>query len=244
MPMRGNLPGEFIAARHPNISATGAWISRCITKSTTSSAAIIAPWPNGPTTICFLPCVTLLATGCRRLCSLGRINSFVEHAVSAARHPCQVVDTLNQFGVDNFSGLGIYVTFLCVEVDLRRRSIAYAGAGHPPALLQRRNGTIESLGSLSPLIGIFPEMGRGCQVSKTFFMPGDRLLLFTDGFSETRNSTGDTLGVIGMSGILRNLGDKLDSAAILAEFVAARRQFAGHEVPDDVLLMAARFCPT
>jgi sigma-B regulation protein RsbU (phosphoserine phosphatase) len=175
----------------------------------------------------------------------GRINSFVEHAVSAARHPCQVVDTLNQFVVDHFSGLGIYATFMCVEIDLHWRSIAYAGAGHPPALLQRRNGTIDSLGSLSPLIGIFPEMGQGCQVSKTFFMPGDRLLLFTDGFNETRNPSGDTLGIDGMSDILRSLDDELDSAAILAEFVAARRQFAGHEIPDDdVLLIAARFCPS
>lgn len=172
----------------------------------------------------------------------GRINSFVRHEITVARHPCEVVDTLNRFVSEHFAGLGIYATFLCVEVNLRWRSIAYAGAGHPPALLQRRDGTIETLGSLSPLIGVFPEMGGQCRVSKTRFEAGDRLLLFTDGLHETRNAGGEMLGIDGVTSILRELDDEADSDAVLAEFVAARRRFAGHEIPDDdVLLVAARF---
>jgi serine phosphatase RsbU (regulator of sigma subunit) len=172
----------------------------------------------------------------------GRVHSFVQHEITVARHPCELVDTLNRFVAEHFAGLAIFATFLCVEVDVRLHSIAYAGAGHPPALLQRSNGTVELLESLSPLVGVFVEMGRSCQVSKTSFARGDRLLLFTDGLTETRNSQDEMLGVDGVRAILNGIGGDVGSDEILVELAAARRRFAGYEIPDDdVLLVAARF---
>ena len=172
----------------------------------------------------------------------GRISSFVQHEITVAHQPCEVVDALNRFVAGHFDGLGIYATFLCVDIDLRRGAIAYAGAGHPPALLQRRDGTFESLDSLSPLIGVFPEMGRSCRVSSTNFASGDRLLLFTDGLSETRNADGEMLGIDGVKAILHRIHEATDSEGILAELAAARRRFARHEIPDDdVLVVATRF---
>jgi len=172
----------------------------------------------------------------------ARISSFVQHEITVARHPCEALDSLNRFVAGYFNGLGIYATFLCVEIDLLRRSIAYAGAGHPPALLLRRDGTSESLDSLSPLIGLFPEMGRNCRVSKTGFERGDRLLLFTDGLIETRNADGEMLGIDGVRAVLRDINGQTGSDEILVELAAARRCFAGHDIPDDdVLLVVTSF---
>jgi serine phosphatase RsbU (regulator of sigma subunit) len=172
----------------------------------------------------------------------GRISSFVQHEITVAHQPCEVVDALNRFVSSHFDGLGIYATFLCLDIDLRGRRIAYAGAGHPPALLQRRDGTFESLGSLSPLIGVFPEMGRNCRASSTSLASGDRLLLFTDGLSETRNADGEMLGIDGIKAVLRGIDEETGSAGVLAELAAARRRFSGHEIPDDdVLIVTTRF---
>jgi len=172
----------------------------------------------------------------------SRINSFVRHEITIANHPCEVVDTLNRFVAEHFAGLGLYATFLSVEIDLRWGKLTYAGAGHPPALLWRSRGEIERLGSLSPLIGIFPEMGAQCQVTKTFFQPGDRLLLFTDGLTETRNAAGEQLGIEAVEAVLGGLDAETDSETALAQIAAARRGFSRHGAPeDDVLVMAARF---
>jgi serine phosphatase RsbU (regulator of sigma subunit) len=172
----------------------------------------------------------------------GRINSFVHHEITLALDPCDIVDALNRFVAEHFAGLSIFATFLCMEIDLRQRIIAYAGAGHPPALVQRSDGTFELLCSLSPIIGVFPEMGRNCQVSKTSFAQGDRLLLFTDGLTETRNAAGELFGVDGVKAVLYSMDAETASDGILAGLAAARRCFAGHEFPDDdVLLIAARF---
>jgi sigma-B regulation protein RsbU (phosphoserine phosphatase) len=167
----------------------------------------------------------------------GRISSFVQHEITVAHHPCEVVDTLNRFVAGHFDGLGIYATFLCVEIDLGQRSIVYAGAGHPPALLQRCDGTFEPLGSLSPLIGVLPEMGRNCRDSKTGFAPGDRLLLFTDGLIETRNAYGEMLGIDGVTAVLRDIDGQTGSDEIVAELATARRRFAGYDIPDDDMLL-------
>lgn len=171
----------------------------------------------------------------------ARINSFIRQEITIAGHPCEVVDTLNRFVAQYFAGLGIYATFFCVEINLRWGGLTYAGAGHPPALLWRK-GRTERLGSISPPIGISPEMGQQCQLQKTRVAAGDRLFLFTDGLIETRNKTGDLFGIEGVEAVLAALPSAADSDQALDEIFAARRRFAGTDtLGDDVLVVAARF---
>jgi serine phosphatase RsbU (regulator of sigma subunit) len=182
----------------------------------------------------------------------ARISSFVRHEITIAGHPCEVVDTLNRFVTRYFAGLGIYATFFCVEINLRWGALTYAGAGHPPALLWRkRDGTIERLGSLSPLIGAFPNMGQKCQLGKTSVGPGDRLILFTDGLTDTQDTTGHFFGIEGVETVLAALPADADSVQALEEILGTRRRFArSGSLNDDVLVVAARFfgarrtCPT
>ncbi len=172
----------------------------------------------------------------------ARINSFVRQEIIVAGHPCEVVDTLNRFVAQYFAGLGIYATFFCVEINLRWGGLTHAGAGHPPALLSHKGGAIERLGSLSPPIGISPEMGQQCQLQKTRVASGDRLFLFTDGLIETCNQTGDLFGIEGVEAILAALPADADSNQALDEIFAARRRFAGTDtLDDDVLVVASRF---
>lgn len=172
----------------------------------------------------------------------ARINSFVRQEITIAGHPCEVVDTLNRFVARYFAGLGIYATFFCVEINLRWGGLTHAGAGHPPALLSHKGGTIERLGSLSPPIGISPEMGQQCHLQKTRVTSGDRLFLFTDGLIETCNKTGDFFGIEGVEAVLAALPADADSDQALDEIFAARRRFAGTDtLGDDVLVVAARF---
>jgi hypothetical protein len=60
--------------------------------------------------------------------------------------------------------------------------------------------------------------------------------------STTLRNWTEMLGIDGVKAILRDIKGEASSDAILADLAAARHRFAGHEIPDDdVLLMATRF---
>lgn len=80
---------------------------------------------------------------------------------------------------------GQYATLICGRAA-RSGDIELASAGHPSALLVRK-GKVESLASTGLPLGMFSS--GEYTTRKTSLAPGDHLLLFTDGISETRNKS-------------------------------------------------------
>lgn len=172
----------------------------------------------------------------------GRVNSFVLHEVAVAEHPCQVVENLNSFIFKHFNGLGIFATFFCLEIDLSRREISYAGCAHPPALLYCPGEKhCQRLESHHELIGLSPTFSEECRIDLISFSPGDRLLLYTDGILETRNPGGDFFGVEGIESILKTSTESEDSGQLLDRLFNALDGFRYGEPRDDALTMATRF---
>ena len=77
-------------------------------------------------------------------------------------------------------------------IDPKTFTMHYVNAGHAPALVLR-NGVIRKLQSTGPPVGYFetPEM----HLQSFSFARGDRLLLYTDGISETANAAGELFGI-------------------------------------------------
>jgi len=65
--------------------------------------------------------------------------------------------------------------------------LVFTNAGHPrPFLFRAEDGRIEELSSGGPLVGAFPSMEYEEDVRRLF--PGDQVLVFTDGVTETRRA--------------------------------------------------------
>jgi len=79
-----------------------------------------------------------------------------------------------------------------VGVDVSR-------AGHPPPLLVRSDGTVEEVGCSGKVLGVFPDAK--LQDTSLRLMPGEVLVLYTDGVTEARSPDGDFFG----EGRLRHL---------------------------------------
>jgi sigma-B regulation protein RsbU (phosphoserine phosphatase) len=87
---------------------------------------------------------------------------------------------------------GRFATLVYLRLDARRGELAYANAGHNPPLLARGDGRVETLGASGTVLGVFPETEyRGAVVP---LERGDRLLLYTDGVTESRNRAGEEYG--------------------------------------------------
>jgi phosphoserine phosphatase RsbU/P len=123
------------------------------------------------------------------------IASMLKIALSAqgahAADPAEVLLGLNQALCGKFQHH--YVTAAYLFVDMQKRTLTYAGAGHPPLLL--RDGTSRRVRDVVEN-GLF--LGRFAFATYSSlelpFKDGDRALLYTDGIAETANPAGVEFG--------------------------------------------------
>jgi phosphoserine phosphatase RsbU/P len=110
---------------------------------------------------------------------------------SNAADPAAILSGLSIMLRDSLGGQ--YITAACAAIDRKAGTITYAGAGHPPSVLVRRqNGQLTLLGENGFFIGPFPNPTYA-NVSVPF-QSGDRLFLYTDGITEASDVTGQEFG--------------------------------------------------
>lgn len=131
---------------------------------------------------------------------------------------------------------GAFVTVFLVIVDIRTGDLGYAGAGHPPAVLCRRDGTIDYLRHGQTPLGVME--GQQYEAYHDFFAPGDRLVLYTDGVSEARYDQAlfDTEGI---ERVLNECGDLCPHDLAKSVIDAAERWTRG-KLRDDAAVVVAR----
>ncbi len=87
-----------------------------------------------------------------------------------------------------------FVTAAYLFVDLDAKIVRYAGAGHPPLLLNSRaNGEARAIEQNGFFLGMFPEA-----VYESIEIPlreGDRYVLYTDGLPESSNAKAEEYGL-------------------------------------------------
>jgi sigma-B regulation protein RsbU (phosphoserine phosphatase) len=99
----------------------------------------------------------------------------------------------------------------------------YCSAGHPPAFLLRANGTLEKLSEGGMLLGA---VSTAPYVSGSFELnPGDLLLVYSDGITESENSQGEEFGYTRLEEQLRG-GHTGDANAVLFSVLGAVQDFA------------------
>ena len=116
------------------------------------------------------------------------------------RSPAETAGLLNQrLAAD--PGVEEYLTMAYLAADLRSGQMTVVQAGHSHPLLMRRDGSVEFIGDGGLPIGLVDEVVYD-QVN--FAMRrGDRLLLYSDGFTEAVMKNGDMLGEDGLVDLFR-----------------------------------------
>jgi serine phosphatase RsbU (regulator of sigma subunit) len=75
-------------------------------------------------------------------------------------------------------------------------ALTYVNAGHMPPLLRRRDGRYERLGSTGVALGMFE--GSRFGAVETMLLPGDTLVLYSDGITEAENPAGQPFEEAGL----------------------------------------------
>ncbi len=104
--------------------------------------------------------------------------------------PEQVAEMLNSRLMAD-AGIEEYFTMVYAIVDLRNGHLKMVQAGHPHPLLLREDGGTEFLGEGGLPIGLLPDAT--FQRIETYMKPGEKLLLYSDGFTECSMADGSLL---------------------------------------------------
>jgi len=134
-------------------------------------------------------------------------------------------------------GARSFMTAMCVALDLATGQGQVVGAGHPPLLLVRRDGTTKSITSVAPPLGM---------IKRTAFTetpialePGDTFLLYTDGLLRW---TKDERHRVTPEQLEKILDHSAPSAEALLKRIVAQTAPANsaNTAPDDVAAVAVR----
>ena len=107
--------------------------------------------------------------------------------------PAALLARVNRLLFEELSGVDMFITAQLVYVDSRNRRITAASAGHCPALLSAdAEGNVKSISPEGLPLGILPDTSFANQTEP---LPrNSRVLLYTDGLTEARNSAGEFFG--------------------------------------------------
>jgi sigma-B regulation protein RsbU (phosphoserine phosphatase) len=128
----------------------------------------------------------------------NRIYSETLHQLERKVGPNTLLRHVHNFVRDRIATDGFYFTMAAVRFSQRGRRMAFAAAGHPPAIVAS-NGHIRLLNSQNGILGCLSETAPSNSVEEINLEPGDRLVLYTDGLVEVFNDHDDMLGVDGFA---------------------------------------------
>jgi len=139
----------------------------------------------------------------------GLIMMMVQSALAALvdrapdARPSEVLLHLNRVIYDNVHerlGDDNYLTLTILRSDGPGRFI-YAGA-HLDLLVRRRDGKVERLPTPGLWVGLVPDISHAVEESALTLEPGDQLLLYSDGLTESRDAAGRQFDLTGVQGVL------------------------------------------
>jgi phosphoserine phosphatase RsbU/P len=110
---------------------------------------------------------------------------------------------LNSLVIQNIAAQGFFFTLAVARIDRSGRTMEFAGAGHPPAMIVQSGADPRLLPSRSTILGTLPDAVDANATLNTEIEPGDRVVLYTDGLTDVFDSHGEMLEVEGVQNIVR-----------------------------------------
>ena len=153
--------------------------------------------------------------------------------------PARMVRALNEFLL-GFSRMETFATLFVGILDVAEGTIRYCSAGHPPVLRVAAGAEeITVLDVQSGVVGAFHDIAYQDGVER--LDRGDVLLLYTDGTTEARSPQGEFFGEEGLrEAVMRESADDKSFAGFAARLLAALDDYTGHNLEDDVAILALR----
>ncbi|NJN18644.1 MAG: SpoIIE family protein phosphatase [Oscillochloris sp.] len=165
------------------------------------------------------------------------LRAFADEPQPDAAGPLHAVSVTNTYIARHHRQSHMYATLFFGALDQTSGRLSYVNAGHPPAVLLRRDGTQLLLDPTGPAAGLMPESSFA--VAEVTLYPGETLLIYTDGATEARDGHGELFGEERVLAVLREPAP--NAAALMERIERAARAHAGDGIlVDDVTMLSIR----
>ncbi|MEJ3653303.1 PP2C family protein-serine/threonine phosphatase [Actinomycetes bacterium KLBMP 9759] len=132
-----------------------------------------------------------------------------------------------------------FATAVLGRLDTVTGMLDFLIAGHPPPLLVRRGRVVKELAGAPRLpLGVTTSGGNPPVIGQEPLEPGDRVLLYSDGVTEARDSTGEFFGEQRLVEFVEHAAaDELSAPETLRRLAAAVLEHQGGRLQDDATLL-------
>ncbi len=150
----------------------------------------------------------------------------------------RIVLNTNNYVAENHGSSNMFAALFFGILDPERNRLYYINAGlEAPVLLEASGKIINRLQPASPVIGMFPDIG--ISVNSLEMNPGDSLLIYTDGTTDTKNDSGELFGEQALLNLLS--AEWTSGFSLLYELNAKLDKFAGEDPQyDDITQLVLR----
>ncbi|MCF7805061.1 MAG: SpoIIE family protein phosphatase [Candidatus Marinimicrobia bacterium] len=129
-----------------------------------------------------------------------------------------------------------YTTFFYAELETESGEVTYCNAGHNPPLIVHSDGSYEELTAGGPVVGALENSEY--EEETVTMQPGDLLLLYTDGITESQNLQGEYYEVERLLDIVRRRNKNTSAEAIMDMINRDVYNFTnGDDLQDDVTVV-------
>jgi sigma-B regulation protein RsbU (phosphoserine phosphatase) len=168
---------------------------------------------------------------------MSSLHAAIHGQVAAQTSLERTVTSINEYLVENTPN-NRFVTLFIAELEPETGYLKYINAGHNPPLIGRADGTIEQLASGGLPLGLmgFAEY----EVGHVNLVPGDVLVVYSDGVTEANNLNEDEFGMDRLQEVVQK--HVTQSASRIRDRVeAALSAFTGTAAPnDDITLVIVK----
>ncbi|MBZ5535594.1 MAG: SpoIIE family protein phosphatase [Acidobacteriia bacterium] len=154
-----------------------------------------------------------------------------------------IVARINQL-IFQASSSSRYATFFLAEYDPATRHLSYVNAGHNPPLLFRQRGDrtrIERLDAGGPVVGLMRQFS--FQQAGLTLEPGDLLVAFTDGITESMNPEEEEWGEDALVHTVQGCKENTANEIVARTLASAEAFAAGAQQHDDMTLVVMQVVP-
>jgi anti-sigma regulatory factor (Ser/Thr protein kinase) len=154
------------------------------------------------------------------------------HAIVASQvdSPGEIITKTNALMSRDLIKLEMFITMICAWISPDRSQIRHASAGHLASLLQKSDGEILQIDGAGMPVGIFHDSAYASH--STPFLPGDRLMLYTDGIVEASAADDSMFELEGVKDCLMRTR-ALSSRETIDKLLNEVALFSGNETPSD-----------